>query len=257
VRQTADWLKRTMAERPAVMARRDNKVAGYTVTTTLAWSAHAAIVEVMLRSFAAPPQCYLYGSAYVAESEGGKGLANAKFVRLRAELPDRPAMTFVVADDLPSLKAQHKMGMQRLDIFTHDGIPYIAFRYLIARSIAQAGAGVDHHHGRGDEGNLFAGATVLGKHFAECDNQLLAAANDAADRAQPLAFGRRQQVDLELGGQHRSVARHYGERRIAAGAIGDGGDGAGMDEFMLLKDFVRERQHDLHFARAHGGNLGT
>jgi hypothetical protein len=70
VRQTADWLKRTMAEMPAVIARRDNKVVGYTVTTTLAESAHAAIVEVMLRSFAAPPQCYLYGSAYVAESNG-------------------------------------------------------------------------------------------------------------------------------------------------------------------------------------------
>jgi len=25
-----------------------------------------------------------------------------------------------------------------------------------------------------------------------------------------------------------------------------------VDEFMLLKNFVRERQHDLHFARAHG-----
>ncbi len=129
VRQTADWLKRTMAEMPAVVARCDNKVVGYTVTTTLAGSAQAAVVEAMLRSFAAPPDCYSFGPVYVAESERGKGLANAMFMRLRAELPDRPAMAFVVADDLPSLKAHHKMGMQRLGIFTHDGISYIAFRY--------------------------------------------------------------------------------------------------------------------------------
>ena len=129
VRQTADWFKRTMAEMPLIVARRDGKVVGYLVTTTLAAKADVAIVQAMLRSFAAPPDCYSYGPVCVAESERGKGLAGAMFVRLRAELPNQPAMTFVVADNLPSLKAHHKMGMQRLGVFTHDGISYTAFRY--------------------------------------------------------------------------------------------------------------------------------
>ena len=129
VRHTADWFRRTMAEMPLIIARRDGKVVGYMVTTTLASTADVAIVQAMLRSFAAPPDCYSYGPVCVAESERGKGLAKAMFVRLRTELPDRPAMTFVLADNLPSLKAHHKMGMQRLGLFTHDGITYTAFRY--------------------------------------------------------------------------------------------------------------------------------
>src|ERR1700690_3345996 len=67
------------------------------------------------------------------------------------------------------------------------------WRQRHTRSISQAGAGVNHHHRRGDERDLFAAAAVLGEHFAERDDQLLAAANDAADPAQPLTLGWRQQ----------------------------------------------------------------
>jgi len=129
VRQTADWFKRTMAEMPLIVAWRGDQVVGYMVTTTLAAKAHVEIVQAMLRSFAAPPDCYSYGPVCVAESERRRGLADAMFVRLRSELPNRPAMTFVLSDNLPSLKAHHKMGMQRLSVFTYNGISYTAFRY--------------------------------------------------------------------------------------------------------------------------------
>ncbi len=129
VRQTADWFKRTMAEMPLIVARRDGQVVGYMVSTSLAAKAHVAIVQAMLRSFSPPPDCYSYGPVCVAESERGKGLAGAMFEKLRAELPGRPAMTFVVADNLASLKAHRKMGMQELGAFTNGGVCYIAFSY--------------------------------------------------------------------------------------------------------------------------------
>jgi hypothetical protein len=38
-------------------------------------------------------------------------------------------MTFILADNLPSLIAHRKMGMQELGAFTNGGVEYIAFSY--------------------------------------------------------------------------------------------------------------------------------
>jgi len=129
VRQSADWFRRTMAEMPLVVARRDGKVVGYVVAASLAAKTHVAIFQAMLRTFPAPPDCYSYGPVCVAESERGNGLAGAMFEKLRAHLPGRSAMTFVVADNLPSLRAHRKMGMRELGAFTNSGVDYIAFSY--------------------------------------------------------------------------------------------------------------------------------
>ena len=48
---------------------------------------------------------------------------------LRVQLPGRPAMTFVRADNAASLRAHRKMGMQELGAFLSDGVPHIAFTY--------------------------------------------------------------------------------------------------------------------------------
>jgi L-amino acid N-acyltransferase YncA len=129
VRHDAGWFRRTMLEMPLVVARRDGKLVGYVVATSLAATAHVAIVQAMLRQFPAPADCYSYGPVCVAESERGEGLAGAMFDKLRSELPDRPAITFILADNFPSIKAHKKMGMQELGTFTNDGISYIAFGY--------------------------------------------------------------------------------------------------------------------------------
>jgi GNAT superfamily N-acetyltransferase len=129
VRQNADWFKRTMLEMPLIMARREGKVVGYVVATTLAAKSHVAIVQAMLRRFPAPPDCYAYGPVCVASTERGKGLAGMMFEGLRARLRGRPAMTFVRADNAPSLRAHRKMGMQELGAFLSEGVPHIAFTY--------------------------------------------------------------------------------------------------------------------------------
>jgi L-amino acid N-acyltransferase YncA len=118
-----------MTEMPLIVGRRDGKLVGYMVTTTLAAKAHVAIVQAMLRRFPALPDCYSYGPVCVADSERGKGLAGAMFAKLRAELPGWSAMTFILADNLPSLIAHRKMGMRELGAFTNGGISYIAFSY--------------------------------------------------------------------------------------------------------------------------------
>jgi predicted GNAT superfamily acetyltransferase len=129
VRQNADWFKRTMAEMPLIVARRGGALVGYVVATTLAAQIHIPIVQAMLHKFPAPPGCYMYGPVCVAESERGRGLAAAMFEKLRAHVPGRPAMTFVRADNLASLRAHRKMGMQELGDFANDGTAFVAFTY--------------------------------------------------------------------------------------------------------------------------------
>lgn len=129
VRQNAEWFKRTMLEMPLIIARRDGEIVGYVVATTLAAKSHVAIVQAMLRSFPAPPDCYAYGPVCVAATERGKGLAGILFEELRVRLLGRPAMTFVRNDNAPSLRAHRKMGMRELGAFTSEGVSFIAFTY--------------------------------------------------------------------------------------------------------------------------------
>jgi L-amino acid N-acyltransferase YncA len=129
VRQTADWFRNAVAEKSVVVARRDGKVVGYVLGTSLAAKAHVTIIQAMLRAFPAPPDCYLYGPVCVAETERGKGLAVALFEALQAHMLGRPAMTFVRADNAPSLRAHRKMGMRELGTFMSEGVSHIALTY--------------------------------------------------------------------------------------------------------------------------------
>jgi predicted GNAT family acetyltransferase len=87
------------------------------------------IVQTMLRSFPPPPDCYLYGPVCVAETQRGKGLAGELFQVLQTHMAGRPAMTFIRADNTPSLRAHRKMGMSELGAFVTDDVSYIALSY--------------------------------------------------------------------------------------------------------------------------------
>lgn len=129
VRQSADWFKHTMSEMPIVIARRDGLVVAYALATSIAAKSHVSIVQTMLRAFPAPPNCYLYGPVCVAESDRGNGLAAMMYQEMRARLPGRTAMSFVRSDNMPSLRANRKMGKKELGQFTHDGEIYIVFAF--------------------------------------------------------------------------------------------------------------------------------
>jgi predicted GNAT family acetyltransferase len=86
------------------------------------------IIQTMLRAFPPPPDCYLYGPVCVAEIERGKGLAGALFIALQERMADRPAMTFIRADNSSSLCAHQKMGMRELGPFVNENVRYSALR---------------------------------------------------------------------------------------------------------------------------------
>ena len=129
VRLSEDWFKQAVADKSVVIGRRNDKVVGYVLGTSLAAKAHVPIIQAMLRAFPPPPNCYLYGPVCVAETERGKGLAGAMFKGLQTYMDGRPAMTFVTADNDLSLRAHDKMGMQRLGTFVNGAVTYVALKY--------------------------------------------------------------------------------------------------------------------------------
>jgi len=130
VRLPSDWFVRAMQELPLVVARRDGKVVGYVVATTLDAQMHIPIVQAMIAKFPAPPECFVQGPVCVAESERGKNLAGLMFADMRERLPGRAAISFIRSDNAASLRAHEKMGLCPLGEFESGGERYTAIAYL-------------------------------------------------------------------------------------------------------------------------------
>jgi GNAT superfamily N-acetyltransferase len=128
VRQPAEWFAGAIAEGAVVVARHQRLV-GYVLGTSIAAQAHIPIVKALLAAYPPPPDCYVYGPVCVAASERGRGLAAALFDALRLQMNDRPAVTFVRADNAPSLQAHRKMGMRDLGGFRCNDVSYVALLY--------------------------------------------------------------------------------------------------------------------------------
>ena len=133
VREAADWFTRALGEKSLVVARRDGKLVGYLLGTSIATKAHVPIIQEMLKTFPTSLDCYLYGPVCVTEIERGKGLAGAMFEKLQSHMR-RPAITFVRADNGASLRAHRKMGMQDVGPFTNEGVSFVAFAFA-AKSV--------------------------------------------------------------------------------------------------------------------------
>ena len=129
VRLNVDWFRKAIVDKSLVAGRRNGEVVGYVSGTSLAAKAHVAIVRTMLQIFPPPANCYLYGPVCIAETARGMGLAAALFKVLQTHMDGRPAMTFVRADNEPSLRAHRKMGMRDLGPFSNNGEQYIALSY--------------------------------------------------------------------------------------------------------------------------------
>ena len=104
------------------------------------------------------------------------------------------------------------------------------FRALVLPGWRRVGLAVQGHEGAEQLGAEGLPAIPHGEDLDVADGQGAARLEHGADRAQTLAGGRRQQVDLELGGEHRSAGREQGVGRIAARRVGDGRGDAGVEE---------------------------
>jgi L-amino acid N-acyltransferase YncA len=126
VRLPAEWFADAMQAMPLIVARRDGKVVGYVVATSLAAQMDIPIVQAMAAAFPPPPDCYIQGPVCVAASERGKGLAGLMFASMRARMPGRAAITFIRSDNAASLRAHEKVGIRIIGEFESNGERYSA-----------------------------------------------------------------------------------------------------------------------------------
>jgi L-amino acid N-acyltransferase YncA len=124
-RFSRDWLITAIGQMPVVVARKEGRVIGYLVSSPVAAQSDLLIVQEMLRAYPVPNSVYLYGPICVAQSQRRRGLAERLFTTLTAQLPGRPAITFIRRDNIASIGAHMKMGMRQVAKFSHAGEPHV------------------------------------------------------------------------------------------------------------------------------------
>jgi L-amino acid N-acyltransferase YncA len=124
------WFESALADMPVIVARRDDRVVGYLVSSPFSAHAQVPIVHAMLLAYPNSPGGYLFGPICVAESDRGQGLAHALFAVLRAQLPGREGIAFIRRDNAASLKAHRKMGMQEVAAFSYGEVMHSVVAYI-------------------------------------------------------------------------------------------------------------------------------
>jgi predicted GNAT superfamily acetyltransferase len=125
-----EWLAAAIAKMPIVVARRDRRVVGYVVSSSLADQSADPILDGMLQAYPGSPGSYVYGPICVAESERGQGVARAMFQALKAQLPGREGFTFIRADNTVSRRVHAGMGMREAATFNVVGVAYVVVAYV-------------------------------------------------------------------------------------------------------------------------------
>ena len=130
VRFSHAWFEEAIAAMPVIVARRDEKVVGYLVSSSLAANAGVPIVQAMLQAYRGGLRAYIYGPICVEETERGRGIAAAMFESLKARLPGREGILFIRRDNEASLRAHTKLGIRSVAEFEHDSVKLVALSYL-------------------------------------------------------------------------------------------------------------------------------
>jgi hypothetical protein len=84
---SCDWFEAAISDMPIIVARINEQIVGYVVSTPLTAQAHDPIIQAMLRAYPGSSASYNYGPICVAENHRGQGLAVAMFEALKAQLP--------------------------------------------------------------------------------------------------------------------------------------------------------------------------
>lgn len=130
VPMSREWLDAAIGKMPIVVARRDGRIVGYVVSSSLEDQSADPILDGMLRAHPGAPGSYVYGPICVAESERGQGVARAMFEELRAQLRGREGFTFIRADNAVSRRVHAGMGMREAATFTVAGVDYVVVAYV-------------------------------------------------------------------------------------------------------------------------------
>jgi ribosomal protein S18 acetylase RimI-like enzyme len=109
-----ELLTAIMAKTPVIVARRDEEVIGYLVSSTKESNANIPIIAAMLTTYPGEIDAHIYGPICVKAEERGKGIAQAMFSALNKLELGREHLLFIRTDNAASFRAHLKMGMHRI-----------------------------------------------------------------------------------------------------------------------------------------------
>jgi predicted GNAT superfamily acetyltransferase len=119
-----------LADMPVIVARRDGRLAGVLVSSSIAAVGHIPVIAAMLRTYRGGTDAYIYGPICIDARDRGRGLAETLFTFLKAVLPGREGILFIRADNAASIRAhREKLGMTAQGSFVLDGVEYMALSY--------------------------------------------------------------------------------------------------------------------------------
>lgn len=125
VRLPSQWFEAALADMPLIVARKDERLAGYLVASSVASQAHIPVIQGMLRAYPAARDAYIYGPICIAAGERGRGLPARMFAAQRALVGNRGCFTFIRRDNAISLRAHAKIGLHEVAEYSHDGVALV------------------------------------------------------------------------------------------------------------------------------------
>ncbi|AMB59756.1 GNAT family N-acetyltransferase [Microterricola viridarii] len=123
-RFSADWFADAIASEWIIVARDDDRIAGYVAFTPREAQAHIPIIQAMLSS-GTNQDAYLHGPICVAQDYRRMGLANGLFAAEREHMNHAAVSTFIREDNAASRAAHVRMGMTQAMSFEHGGVRYV------------------------------------------------------------------------------------------------------------------------------------
>ncbi len=114
---------------PMVVARREDEVVGFLMTSSREAGGEIPIIRTMLEAYPGAADAYVYGPICVADGLRGRRLAQRMFAELRRQLPGREGILFVRHDNAASLRAHAGMAMREVAEFTFRDCAHAVFAY--------------------------------------------------------------------------------------------------------------------------------
>lgn len=119
-----DWFAQAIGNSSIIVARCENRVAGYVAFTPRETQAHVPIVQAMLSAYPCPG-AYLHGPICVGKDFRRRGLATSMFEAQRARMKHSNVLAFIREDNHASRQAHVGMGLREAATFEHGGVRYV------------------------------------------------------------------------------------------------------------------------------------
>jgi hypothetical protein len=125
------WFERVIDETAIIVAKQDQRLAGYLVCSSRSATEHLQLAQAKYRAYpGAAPDAYNSGPLCISAEDRGRDLASKLFSAQRACFGNREGVAFVRRDNGGSRAVHIRSGFTEVAAFTHDGVDYLVLTNL-------------------------------------------------------------------------------------------------------------------------------